>query len=83
MWQALRAVPEGGTRSYEDIAQAIGQPGAARAVAQACASNPVAVFIPCHRIVRKDGQAGGYRWGTERKHKLLRLEGAELQTQAG
>jgi AraC family transcriptional regulator of adaptative response/methylated-DNA-[protein]-cysteine methyltransferase len=74
VWQALRAIPIGQTRSYQEIAQAIGQPTAARAVAQACASNPVAVFIPCHRVVRNDGQLGGYHWGVERKQQLLARE---------
>ena len=76
VWQALRAIPVGQTRSYQDIAQAIGQPTAARAVAQACATNPVAVFIPCHRVVRNNGQIGGYHWGIERKQQLLANEHA-------
>ena len=76
VWQALRAIPVGQTRSYQEIAQAIGQPTAARAVAQACATNPVAVFIPCHRIVRNNGQLGGYHWGIERKQQLLANEHA-------
>ncbi len=76
VWQALRAIPTGQTRSYHEIAQAIGQPTAARAVAQACASNPIAVFIPCHRVVRNNGQLGGYRWGVERKQQLLASEHA-------
>ncbi|HEX9132375.1 MAG TPA: bifunctional DNA-binding transcriptional regulator/O6-methylguanine-DNA methyltransferase Ada [Ktedonobacteraceae bacterium] len=76
VWQALRSIPTGQTRSYHEIAQAIGQPTAARAVAQACASNPVAVFIPCHRVVRNNGQLGGYRWGVERKQQLLAIEHA-------
>ena len=76
VWQALRSIPMGHTRSYGEIAQAIGQPTAARAVAQACAINPVAVFIPCHRVVRKDGRLGGYHWGPERKRTLLELEHA-------
>jgi AraC family transcriptional regulator of adaptative response/methylated-DNA-[protein]-cysteine methyltransferase len=76
VWQALRAIPTGQTRSYHDIAEAIGQPTASRAVARACASNPVAVFIPCHRVVRNNGQLGGYRWGIERKQQLLASEHA-------
>jgi len=76
VWQALRTIPIGQTRSYHEIAQAIGQPTASRAVAQACASNPVAVFIPCHRVVRNNGQLGGYRWGVERKQQLLAREHA-------
>jgi len=74
VWEALRAIPSGSTRSYREIAQAIGQPTAARAVARACATNPVAVFIPCHRVVRGNGQLGGYHWGVERKQQLLDLE---------
>ena len=76
VWQALRAIPVGQTRSYQEIAQAIGQPTASRAVAQACATNPVAVFIPCHRVIRNNGQLGGYHWGIERKQKLLENEKA-------
>ncbi len=74
VWEALRAIPSGQTRSYREVAQAIGQPTAVRAVARACATNPVAVFIPCHRVVRNNGQLGGYRWGVERKQQLLALE---------
>jgi len=76
VWEALQAIPRGETRSYCKIAAAIGHPQAARAVARACAANPVAVAIPCHRVVREDGAMGGYRWGAERKKKLLALEGA-------
>ncbi len=65
-----------GKRSYSQIAQAIGQPKATRAVAQACAKNPVAVVIPCHRVIRKDGDLGGYRWGLTRKEALLAQERA-------
>jgi AraC family transcriptional regulator, regulatory protein of adaptative response / methylated-DNA-[protein]-cysteine methyltransferase len=74
VWQALRAIPYGSTRSYGEIARAIGQPAAARAVARACATNPVAVLIPCHRVVREDGGLGGYYWGVERKQALLDRE---------
>ena len=74
VWAALQAIPPGETRSYSEIATAIGQPKATRAVAQACARNPVALVIPCHRVVRKDGQLGGYRWGIERKQRLLESE---------
>ncbi len=74
VWQALQQIPRGQTRSYQEIARAIGQPTAARVVARACAGNPVAVVIPCHRIVRGDGQPAGYRWGLERKKRLLALE---------
>jgi AraC family transcriptional regulator of adaptative response/methylated-DNA-[protein]-cysteine methyltransferase len=71
VWQELQAIPYGSTRSYSEIARALGQPSAARAVARACATNPVSVLIPCHRVVREDGDLGGYRWGLERKQALL------------
>ena len=74
VWQALRAIPPGATASYTDIAERLGTPGAVRAVAQACASNMLAVAIPCHRVVRKDGALAGYRWGVERKRALLERE---------
>jgi AraC family transcriptional regulator of adaptative response/methylated-DNA-[protein]-cysteine methyltransferase len=74
VWQALQAIPYGATRSYSQIAQTIGQPTAARAVARACATNPVAIVVPCHRVVREDGHLGGYRWGMERKERLLAQE---------
>jgi AraC family transcriptional regulator of adaptative response/methylated-DNA-[protein]-cysteine methyltransferase len=74
VWQELQAIPYGATRTYGQIAQAIGQPTAARAVARACATNPVAIVVPCHRIVREDGHLGGYRWGIERKQQLLEHE---------
>jgi len=74
VWEQLRAIPYGATRSYGEVAKRIGRPKAARAVARACASNPVAVAIPCHRVVRENGDPGGYRWGMERKHKLLTIE---------
>jgi AraC family transcriptional regulator of adaptative response/methylated-DNA-[protein]-cysteine methyltransferase len=74
VWEALKAIPRGATKSYSKIAADIGHPKAARAVARACASNPVAVAIPCHRVVREDGAMGGYRWGADRKKKLLALE---------
>ena len=74
VWEALRAIPYGGTRSYAEIARAIGRPRATRAVARACATNPAALIIPCHRVVRADGELGGYRWGVERKRALLERE---------
>ena len=77
VWEALRAIPYGSTRSYGEIAQALGQPQAARAVARACATNPAAIVIPCHRVVRQDGDLGGYRWGLERKRALLAQEQAK------
>ena len=73
-WEALRAIPYGQTRSYGEIAEALGRTGAARAVAQACANNPLALVIPCHRVVRGDGHLGGYRWGVARKAALLARE---------
>jgi len=74
VWEYLQSIPYGSTQSYGSIAKAIEQPRAARAVAKACAANPVAVAIPCHRVVRGDGVSGGYRWGAERKRKLLEIE---------
>jgi AraC family transcriptional regulator of adaptative response/methylated-DNA-[protein]-cysteine methyltransferase len=74
VYEALRAIPYGNTRSYSQVAQAIGQPTAVRAVAHACATNPVALVVPCHRVVREDGSLGGYRWGLERKRSLLTQE---------
>jgi AraC family transcriptional regulator, regulatory protein of adaptative response / methylated-DNA-[protein]-cysteine methyltransferase len=74
VWAYLQSIPFGATRSYGQVAKAIGQPTATRAVARACATNPVAVAIPCHRVVRTDGDMGGYRWGVERKKALLDLE---------
>ena len=74
VWQALRDIAVGSTASYSEIARRIGQPKAARAVAQACASNMLAVAIPCHRVVRNDGGLSGYRWGVERKRALLERE---------
>jgi AraC family transcriptional regulator of adaptative response/methylated-DNA-[protein]-cysteine methyltransferase len=71
VWQELQAIPYGSTRSYSEIARALGQPTAARAVARACATNPVSIVVPCHRVVREDGGLGGYRWGLERKQALL------------
>jgi AraC family transcriptional regulator of adaptative response/methylated-DNA-[protein]-cysteine methyltransferase len=74
VWEALQAIPSGETATYAEVAARIGQPTAARAVAQACAANRLAVAIPCHRVVRGDGAAGGYRWGVARKHTLLERE---------
>jgi len=74
VWQELRTIPYGKTRSYSEIARAIGRPRATRAVARACATNPVSVVIPCHRVVRQDGHLGGYRWGLERKRALIDRE---------
>ena len=74
VWQALRAIPAGATASYTEVAGKIGEPKAARAVAQACSANPVAVAIPCHRVVRRDGAPAGYRWGVARKQALISKE---------
>ena len=74
VWRALREIPPGNTASYTDIAVRIGAPKAVRAVAKACATNHIAVAIPCHRVVRRDGDLAGYRWGVERKRELLRRE---------
>jgi AraC family transcriptional regulator, regulatory protein of adaptative response / methylated-DNA-[protein]-cysteine methyltransferase len=74
VWEYLQSIPYGSTQSYGEIAKRIRQPRAARAVARACATNPVAVVIPCHRVVRGDGQPGGYRWGEEPKRRLLEIE---------
>jgi AraC family transcriptional regulator, regulatory protein of adaptative response / methylated-DNA-[protein]-cysteine methyltransferase len=74
VWTYLRSIPFGATKSYSQVAKAIGRPSAVRAVARACATNPVAVAIPCHRVVREDGSMGGYRWGIERKKTLLEME---------
>ncbi len=78
VWQELRKIPVGQTRSYADIAAAIGQPGAVRAVGSANGDNPVAVLVPCHRVIRSDGSLGGYAGGLERKKKLLAVEGVAL-----
>ncbi len=77
VWECLQRIPRGETRSYSAVAKKIGMPKATRAVARACATNPVAIAIPCHRVVRQDGELGGYRWGVERKEHLLELEGVE------
>jgi AraC family transcriptional regulator of adaptative response/methylated-DNA-[protein]-cysteine methyltransferase len=76
VWSALQQIPIGTTASYSEVAKKLGQPGGSRAVAQACAANPLAVAIPCHRVVRNDGGLSGYRWGVERKRLLLDREGA-------
>lgn len=79
VWQALRQIPAGQTASYSDIAQRIGKPQAARAVAGACAANKLAVVIPCHRVVRNDGALSGYRWGVDRKRQLLEIEAKQRE----
>ncbi|MCH7714323.1 MAG: methylated-DNA--[protein]-cysteine S-methyltransferase [Chloroflexi bacterium] len=74
VWEHLRSIPHGETRSYQEVAAALGKPRAGRAVGRACAANPVALVIPCHRVVRQDGGMGGYRWGISRKEQLLARE---------
>ena len=78
VWEALRRIPGGETRSYSDIARELGEASAVRAVARACAANPLALAVPCHRVVRSDGNLAGYRWGIERKRKLLKAERASV-----
>jgi AraC family transcriptional regulator of adaptative response/methylated-DNA-[protein]-cysteine methyltransferase len=80
VWTYLQSIPFGATRSYSQVAKGIGRPTAVRAVARACATNPVAVAIPCHRVVREDGSMGGYRWGIERKKALLEMEQSVVET---
>jgi AraC family transcriptional regulator of adaptative response/methylated-DNA-[protein]-cysteine methyltransferase len=74
VWQALQQIPRGETRSYSEVAQQLGDPRAVRAVARACATNPVALVVPCHRVVQKGGALAGYRWGVSRKAALLARE---------
>jgi AraC family transcriptional regulator of adaptative response/methylated-DNA-[protein]-cysteine methyltransferase len=76
VWEELRKIPYGTTKTYSQVARAIGNPTAIRAVARACATNPVSVVVPCHRVVREDGNLAGYRWGRERKRELLEQESA-------
>jgi AraC family transcriptional regulator of adaptative response/methylated-DNA-[protein]-cysteine methyltransferase len=79
VWEALREIPRGETRTYSQIAQSIGAPKAVRAVGSACGANPLAVLVPCHRAVGADGRLTGYRWGLERKRKLLEIERSQPQ----
>lgn len=74
VWQALKKIPYGSTKTYSEIAKQMGSPRAVRAVANACGANPIAIIIPCHRVVRTDGSLSGYRWGVERKRALLEME---------
>jgi AraC family transcriptional regulator of adaptative response/methylated-DNA-[protein]-cysteine methyltransferase len=83
VWQALASIPYGETRTYSDVAAAIGRPRAVRAVARACATNPVALAIPCHRVVPAAGGEGGYRWGAGRKKALLKSEVRSLKYEGG
>lgn len=78
VWAALRQVPRGATMTYHQLAQRVGQPNSSRAVAQACAANPLAIVVPCHRVIRSDGHLSGYRWGIERKRQLLTREGVAV-----
>jgi O-6-methylguanine DNA methyltransferase len=82
VWAALRAIPYGATQSYQQVARAIERPKAVRAVAGACARNPVALVVPCHRVVRSDGDLGGYRWGIDRKRALLQQEALHVSEAA-
>lgn len=74
VWEAIRSIPAGRTATYGEVAEAIGRRNASRAVANACGTNPIALLVPCHRVVPKKGGTGGYRWGNKRKKKLLILE---------
>ena len=74
VWEELRRIPRGQTVSYGELAGRIGRPTASRAVARACATNPVAIITPCHRVIRENGELGGYRWGIDRKRKILEKE---------
>ncbi len=82
VWRFLQSIPSGDVRSYGEVAAALGDPNAARAVAGACARNPVAIVIPCHRVIRASGDLGGYRWGLDRKRALLDSERAAASTSA-
>ena len=82
VWQELRKIPYGSTKTYTEVARAIGRPEAIRAVARACATNPVSVVVPCHRVVRQDGNLAGYRWGIDRKRALLEKEQGAAGTRA-
>ena len=78
VWEELRRIPRGSTRTYTEVARAIGKPRAIRAVARACATNPVSILVPCHRVIGKDGKLTGYRWGLDRKRALLASESAAI-----
>ena len=79
VWQELQKIPLGTTRTYRQVARALGKPNSVRAVARACATNPVSIVVPCHRVIRTDGQLAGYRWGLKRKQELLEREGSQLK----
>jgi len=74
VWKELQRIPRGRTRTYAQVARSLGQPKAVRAVARACATNPVSIVVPCHRVIREDGALAGYRWGLSRKEQLLASE---------
>ena len=76
VWQELQRIPRGSTRTYTQVARALGSPKSVRAVARACATNPVSIVVPCHRVIREDGSLAGYRWGLSRKEQLLAQEQA-------
>jgi len=82
VWRALQKIPLGRTATYSEVARALGQPRAVRAVAQACAANNLALIVPCHRVIREDGDLAGYRWGVERKRALLERERAAAADEA-
>ena len=79
VWQELQRIPRGTTRTYSQVARALGRPKAVRAVARACATNPVSIVVPCHRVIREDGTLAGYRWGPARKEQLLARERSATQ----
>jgi AraC family transcriptional regulator, regulatory protein of adaptative response / methylated-DNA-[protein]-cysteine methyltransferase len=83
VWEALRTIPSGATRTYSEVARELNHPKATRAVARACATNPAAIVVPCHRVVRKDGSLGGYRWGLKRKEQLLHQESTGATREQG
>ena len=83
VWRYLQSIPYGETRSYRSVAEGIGRPAAARAVAAACARNPLALVIPCHRVIRGTGELAGYRWGLTRKRALLELETGVKRAKSG
>lgn len=79
VWNELQKIPRGATRTYTQVARALGKPRSVRAVARACATNPVSIVVPCHRVIRTDGTLAGYRWGLQRKQKLLEREAERAQ----
>jgi AraC family transcriptional regulator of adaptative response/methylated-DNA-[protein]-cysteine methyltransferase len=83
IWEALRTIPFGTTRTYSEVARLLGKPSAARAVGHACATNPISIIVPCHRVIRTDGSLGGYRWGLDRKKLLLDQERRIAASEAG